>query len=493
MKILIWVLSILITSIISVLIKSTGITLGAIPTMILYTPLFFIVPKLCKKWDDTQRSIQNFPPAITVTEMHNLEDHYRKFVKLAIPDLENPDTFPLRFSYSSTLIYSSRSISEEERKRILAKPITELERSTMRGRTSIKIEPISTIPASEYENNHYIYGILRKRPDDQYVLTNAFIDISDRNLQIISRALNAQKQFEYSLLDDGTISVFDISSDSIENLEIPEMIDGKVVSTISEYAFSKKHKLKTIKIPDTVKHIESHAFSECKQLESVFLGNGVVKLDFAFSSCEKLQKVHIGKSLSEVNVSFDGCHESIDFNIDPDNTHLFSNDGVLFSKDKMTLLVYPCGRSGKYCIPYGTKVIGESAFAESALEEIIIPNTVEKIEKSAFSWARKLKKLTVPSSVQVIASFAITGTPKFQVVVEQNSYAQKYFQEDQYWDPEYLVILNDTPSEPMDATPSDNKADNNIHKLFCRHCGTQLPSDSVFCFKCGTKVENDVI
>jgi hypothetical protein len=95
--------------------------------------------------------------------------------------------------------------------------------------------------------------------------------------------------------------------------------------------------------------------------------------------------------------------------------------------------------------------------------------------------------------VQDIHFYAIAGTPQFEVVVEQNSYAQKYFQEDHNWNPENLVIVNNTPSEPMDATPSDNKADNNIHKLFCRHCGTQLPSDSVFCFKCGTKVENDVI
>lgn len=52
MKFLIWAASILFTSIIAVMIKSAGITLGGIPTMILYAPLFFITPKLCKKWDE---------------------------------------------------------------------------------------------------------------------------------------------------------------------------------------------------------------------------------------------------------------------------------------------------------------------------------------------------------------------------------------------------------------------------------------------------------
>ena len=52
MKILIWAASILITSIVAVMIKSAGITLGAIPTMILYAPLLFVTPKLCKEWDE---------------------------------------------------------------------------------------------------------------------------------------------------------------------------------------------------------------------------------------------------------------------------------------------------------------------------------------------------------------------------------------------------------------------------------------------------------
>lgn len=51
MKILIWVFLIFVTSAISVIIQSAGVTLGAIPTMILYASLFYTAPKLCQKWD----------------------------------------------------------------------------------------------------------------------------------------------------------------------------------------------------------------------------------------------------------------------------------------------------------------------------------------------------------------------------------------------------------------------------------------------------------
>ena len=127
MKILIWALSIFVTSIVAAMIKSAGITLGAIPTILLYAPLFFITPKLCQKWDDHKKSKESlnktnitvpavnspagtsspktispsarskdFPQAITVTDIYDLKNHFGKFVKLAIDGLENLDTFRLR-------------------------------------------------------------------------------------------------------------------------------------------------------------------------------------------------------------------------------------------------------------------------------------------------------------------------------------------------------------------------------------------------------------
>lgn len=45
-------MAILLTSLMSVIIKGQGITLGGIPTLMLYAPMFFISPLLCKKWDE---------------------------------------------------------------------------------------------------------------------------------------------------------------------------------------------------------------------------------------------------------------------------------------------------------------------------------------------------------------------------------------------------------------------------------------------------------
>lgn len=403
---------------------------------------------------------------ITITEMHHLHNHFGKFVKLEIDGLDNFDTFMLRY-HQQLPFY--REASEEQSASILAKPLTELTYSTERGDIWVKIEPISVIPARSYEECHYIYGILRRSPPLEkadYILTNAFIALSDSHLEIVEKAIKHQSAFEYRTLEDGTISVYNFVSDFDENLVIPETIDGKIVSAISQSAFSGNQTLKTLTIPNTVKRFDYGAFCGCDNLESVFLGDGVETMNVAFDVCQGLKKVLIGKSLSEVGRSFHNCHALTAFEIDPDNSQLCTIDGVLFSKNKRVLVYCPCGKKGKYTIPQGTKVISENAFENTDLEEIVIPDTVEEIGYDA-----------------------IEDYFDGKIVVEHGSYAQQYFSDE--FDGECdLVVLNVPQKE--DTLTATIIETTQAEKLFCRRCGTQLPLDSDFCFKCGTKVENNI-
>lgn len=404
---------------------------------------------------------------ITITEIHHLHNHFGKFVKLEIDGLDNFDTFMLRH-HQQLPFY--REASEEQSASILAKPLTELTYSTERGDIWVKIEPVSVIPAKSYEECHYIYGILRRSPPLEkadYILTNAFIALSDSQLEIVERAIKHQGVFEYRTLEDGTISVYNFVSVFVENLVIPETIDGKIVSAISQSAFSGNQTLKTLTIPNTVKRFDYGAFCGCDNLESVFLGDGVETMNVAFDVCQGLKKVLIGKSLSEVGRSFHNCHALTTFEIDPDNSQLCTIDGVLFSKDKTALVYCPCGKKGKYIIPQGTKIIRENAFENTDLEEIVIPDTVEEIEYDA-----------------------IEDYFNGKIVVEHGSYAQQYFNDE--FDGECDLIVFNVPQKEDISTSRGIETDQ-AEKLFCRRCGTQLPLDSDFCFKCGTKVEKEVL
>lgn len=52
MKVLIWFLCIFANALITTLIKEAGVSLGGIPTVILYGATFWLARTLCKKWDE---------------------------------------------------------------------------------------------------------------------------------------------------------------------------------------------------------------------------------------------------------------------------------------------------------------------------------------------------------------------------------------------------------------------------------------------------------
>lgn len=74
-----------------------------------------------------------------------------------------------------------------------------------------------------------------------------------------------------------------------------------------------------------------------------------------------------------------------EFHVEKGNKLYCDVDGVLFSKDKKTLISFPIGRLGdKYIIPEGTEVIGENAFMRCGVTEVVMPSTLKKIEPDAF-------------------------------------------------------------------------------------------------------------
>ncbi len=85
--------------------------------------------------------------------------------------------------------------------------------------------------------------------------------------------------------------------------------------------------------------------------------------------------------------------------VDPGNSNFSSKDGVLFDKTQSTLCFFPWGQAAdSYTIPSSVKTIGNSAFAEYPLQEIVLPDHIEKIEPKAFSNCSKLSKIRFPNN-----------------------------------------------------------------------------------------------
>ena len=159
-------------------------------------------------------------------------------------------------------------------------------------------------------------------------------------------------------------------------------------------------------IPDSVININSHAFYDCKNLTSIAIPNGVLSIGSeAFYNCTSLTEMTIPESVTDINNdAFCGCTAFKEINVVSSNKKYASENGVLFSKTKETLILYPVGKIGKagsYVIPDGVTTIGYGAFEKCTLTSISIPDSVTEINDIAFCNC-SLTKITIPGSVRRI-------------------------------------------------------------------------------------------
>ena len=93
------------------------------------------------------------------------------------------------------------------------------------------------------------------------------------------------------------------------------------------------------------------------------------------------------------SLAFYGCSGLQGFQVAAGNTKYSASEGVLFDAKKTTIVLYPMGRQAEpYQIPDSVKIIGENAFNNVNVSEILIPKTVSVINDGAFAGA-KIKTL----------------------------------------------------------------------------------------------------
>ena len=231
-------------------------------------------------------------------------------------------------------------------------------------------------------------------------------------------------------------SIFGVSYSSISyspNIITVNFAEGSVCESISYGAFSYCSSLISITIPESVISIGNYAFQRCSSLESIEISSNVTSIsDYAFCGCSSLTSITIPDSVTSIGshafencssltsvaipnsvtsidaYAFSYCNSLISIEVDPSNPNYSSEDGVLFNKDKTTLIQYPIGSTQtSYSVPEGVTIVDYATFGRNqSLVSIKIPEGVTEIKSNAFFGCSNLTSITIPESVTSIGSYA---------------------------------------------------------------------------------------
>ena len=166
-------------------------------------------------------------------------------------------------------------------------------------------------------------------------------------------------------------------------------------------------------------------YSIRSSIKNVIIGNSVTSIGLcAFYSCSSLKSVTIGNSVTSIGeYAFYDCSSLESISVDINNQYYSSENGILFNKDKTTLIQYAIGKTDtQYTIPDSVTSIGDWAFWRcSSLESVVIPDSVTSIGYHAFGYCSSLESVTIGNSVTNIGEWAFTDCSSLESVVIPDS------------------------------------------------------------------------
>ena len=167
-------------------------------------------------------------------------------------------------------------------------------------------------------------------------------------------------------------------------LSIPETIDGKNVTIISDGAFIGKG-LREVTIPDSVTVIGDGAFSY-NRLTTLTIGNNVTKIGRGAFTSNRLSSVTLGTSVAEIGKGAFSNNQIEEITLPASVTTI---DDYAFFNNKIKSVE----------IPANVTLIGEGAFSGNKLTSVEVGSSVTTIKDGAF-YNNFITSVTIPSSLQ---------------------------------------------------------------------------------------------
>ncbi|MBR6529866.1 MAG: leucine-rich repeat protein [Clostridia bacterium] len=246
----------------------------------------------------------------------------------------------------------------------------------------------------------------------QYLAVDEFHDfVTYSTMTKITSPFYVSGHYTYTV-SKGEATVTKCDREVAGDVQIPAVIDGYPVTEIAEEAFSECEELTSVKIPEGVRVIGPNAFYSCSGLLSVTVPNSVTSIGHgAFFHCRSLSSVTIPKGVTvlEDNV-FAACSSLTSVEIP---------EGVTSIGERT---FDSCTQLSSVTIPKSVEEIGLFAFGDcSALVSVTLSDGVKTVGGGAFCGCRSLSDITFPNSVTFIGGCAFAGcTALTRVTIPEN-------------------------------------------------------------------------
>ena len=198
---------------------------------------------------------------------------------------------------------------------------------------------------------------------------------------------------------------------SMKNVALP---NG--VTTIKNGTFLDCSSLINVSVPVSVTSIEDSAFQGCSSLTGIMLPNGLKNIGVgAFDSCTSLTSINIPESVTNIERGvFSDCSSLTSINIPESVTNI--ECGAFSDCSSLTSFTIPkhvtciesgtfkgCSKLANIDIPEWITSIGDQAFAESGLKNVVIPASVTDFSDGMFSDCNELQYVTFSNGITKVS------------------------------------------------------------------------------------------
>ena len=224
---------------------------------------------------------------------------------------------------------------------------------------------------------------------------------------------------------------------------VKSIVIGDGITKIDNQEFSGYESVTSVSIADSVKEICYDSFRYCSSLKEIKLPKNLEIIGHdAFNNCTSLEEITIPASVYFIDrVPFRGSENIKSYNVDSSNKNFTSVNGVLYNKQKTTIVRYPSSSTAtEFTIGKDVKEIYNGAFegsknikkfkvekgntnfvtvngvlyskdltrliayppADSSVTEFAVPQSVTSIDLGAFSQSKYLKKVYILPEIKEI-------------------------------------------------------------------------------------------